>query len=181
MSSDGANVIPAAQELAPRDRTVGIVFAESRASGCFEDRLSLASTVHGAGFTLRKGLLDQRPIVALLAGAAPRQLDRAIEALVSGHHPGWMIAAGLAHGLDDRLRRGDVLLADQIVDVSNHELAVNLPSGAARRSASEFPNWPVIEHRRDPPPPGGETRSWPALRRGGGRFVGIRNRRGLPA
>jgi nucleoside phosphorylase len=81
---------------------------------------------------VRKGLLERRPLVALLAGDAPRQLDRAVEALVSGHRPGWMIAAGLAHGLDDRLRRGDVLLADRIIDVSNHELTVDVPSGTAR-------------------------------------------------
>jgi nucleoside phosphorylase len=130
VSEPAAN--PATGQLTQRDRTVGVVFAESRASGCFEDRLSAVTTLHGAGFTVQQGTLEKRPIVVLLAGDTPHQPGRAVDALISGHRPGWIIAAGLAHGLDDRLRRGDLLLADRVVDGRGNELLIAAPFDPAQ-------------------------------------------------
>ena len=50
---------------------------------------------------------------------------RATEALIQGHEPRWILSAGFAGGLDDRLAQGDILLADQIVDASGHRLDID--------------------------------------------------------
>ena len=123
----------AAAELRPadRDRPMGIVFGDARAAGCFEDRLGMLATLHGAGFTIRRGLLERRTILVMAAGATP-QVGHSVEAFIAGHRPRWMIASGLAHGLDEQLRRGDVLLADQIVESAGNQLEIAPQSELSR-------------------------------------------------
>jgi adenosylhomocysteine nucleosidase len=91
--------------------------------------------MEGAGFVAREGGLDGRRIVVVESGVGCALARRAAEALILGHQPRWILSAGFAGALDERLRQGDILMADTIVDAAGHELALDLKleSDAARR------------------------------------------------
>ena len=107
---------------------IGVVFADTRESGSFQDRLTILSTVHGAGFTIHQGAVSERAVLVLLTGAEPDQTAAGVEALIAGHRPGWIISAGFAQALDDSWKHGELLLAEQIVSQAGHEISPTVPS-----------------------------------------------------
>ncbi len=105
---------------------VGIVFALSAESGGTEDLLSDTVTTKGEGFIAHSGLLAGRRVVIMLAGAGRAAAVRGTQALVRGHKPAWIISAGFAGGLQSQLRRGDIVMADEILDISGRRLSIDL-------------------------------------------------------
>jgi adenosylhomocysteine nucleosidase len=105
---------------------VAVVFALGIEAGSFTDRISALKSIRGDGPTFHQGTLDERPIVAVTAGAGLEAADRATRAVVDAHRPRWVIAAGLAGGLDERLARGDLLLADAITNADGQSLKTGL-------------------------------------------------------
>jgi adenosylhomocysteine nucleosidase len=93
---------------------VGLVFALGIEAGGLEDLLDGASVTRGYGFTARQGTLAGRRVVIVLSGPGRAKAARATEALLAGHHPRWVVSAGLAGGLDPDLKRRDVVLADSV-------------------------------------------------------------------
>ena len=116
---------------------VGLVFALSIESGCTEDLLDGVVTTRGDGFLVRQGSLAGRGIVIVEAGAGKLAAARATQALVAGHRPRWIISAGFAGGLVDPLRRGDFLMASEIVDTSGKKLSIDFKIDAAALSSSK--------------------------------------------
>jgi adenosylhomocysteine nucleosidase len=114
---------------------VGLVFALAIEAGGLVDRLAGVIRMEGAGFLAREGGLEGRRIVVVESGVGCERARRAAEALVLGHQPRWVISAGFAGALDERLRQGDILMADTIVDAGGGQLAIDLKveSDAARR------------------------------------------------
>ncbi len=108
---------------------VGLVFALSIEAGALVDKLSGAIGTHGADFVAREGGLGGRRLVLVESGVGRERAARATEALIAGHQPRWVISAGFAGGLDNRLKQGDMLLADTIVDTQNRELSLDLGLG----------------------------------------------------
>ena len=107
---------PNAPPTSPKPKCVaGILMANSLESGCFEDRLACVTTVRGDGFTVRQGAIQGRRLVLMISGNKPGQTVRGAEALVFGHAPRLVIAAGFASGLSERLERGDLVVADSIM------------------------------------------------------------------
>lgn len=104
---------------------VGVVFALGIEAGGLVDRLAGVVRTEGAGFVAREGGLEGRRIVLVESGAGRQRAGSATEALILGHHPRWIISAGFAGGLDERLRQGDILIADTIVDAENRQLAID--------------------------------------------------------
>ena len=56
---------------------------------------------------------------------------RGTQALIRGHKPDWVISAGFAGSLRENLRRGDIVMADEILDVSGRRLSIDLKAEAA--------------------------------------------------
>jgi adenosylhomocysteine nucleosidase len=104
---------------------VGCVFALGIEAGGLVDRLAGVVRTEGSGFVAREGGLEGRRIVLVESGAGRDAAAKATEALIQGHHPRWIISAGFAGGLDERVRQGDMLVADAIVDAENRELAID--------------------------------------------------------
>ncbi len=111
---------------------VGIVFALSAESGGTEDLLTSVVTTKGDGFLVRSGLLDRRRVAVLLAGAGREAAARGTQALIRGHRPHWIVSAGFAGGLQPQLRRGDIVMANEILDISGRRLSIDLQTEPGR-------------------------------------------------
>jgi adenosylhomocysteine nucleosidase len=109
----------------PPECHVGCVFALSIEAGGLVDRLAGMIRTEGSGFVAREGGLEGRRIVIVESGVGRQRASRATEALILGHHPRWIISAGFAGALDDRLKQGDILIADTIVDADGAQLAID--------------------------------------------------------
>jgi adenosylhomocysteine nucleosidase len=104
---------------------VGLVFALPIEAGGFVDKLSGAIKTEGAGFVAREGGLAGKRIVLIESGAGRAQAARAAEALILGHRPQWIISAGFAGALDERLKQGDILVADSVADLAGRHLTID--------------------------------------------------------
>ena len=113
---------------------IGVVFADAREAGSFLDRLAILATVHGAGFTIHQGAVNERSVLVLLTGAEPEATAGGVEALIAGHRPRWIVSAGFAQALDESWRHGQLLLAERIVTQVGRELAADVPAELAAAS-----------------------------------------------
>jgi adenosylhomocysteine nucleosidase len=104
---------------------VGLVFALPIEAGGFVDKLAGAIKTEGAGFVAREGGVEGRRMIVVESGAGRQQAARATEALILGHRPQWVISAGFAGALDERLKQGDILVADSIADITGRQLAID--------------------------------------------------------
>lgn len=116
---------------------VGVVFALSMEAGGLEDRLEGVVSVAAAGLTVRKGLLGRRRLALVCSGAGRKAAAHAVRALIDGHQPGWVLSAGFAGGLDPRLERGSILVADAVSDLAG--AAAELDLGPLRPWLAEQP------------------------------------------
>ena len=105
-----------------RNCDLGVLMANSLEAGCLEDRLVAAITVRGEGLVVRRGGLRGSQVAVMIAGAKPRQATRGAEALIFGHGPRLVVAAGFASALSDRLQRGDLVVAESILGVTRELL-----------------------------------------------------------
>ena len=104
----------------------GVVFALGIEAGCTEDLLHGVVTLRGQGFVVRQGELRGRRIVLVQSGPGRTARPSAAESLLDGHHPAVVISAGFAGGLRPKLRRGDIVVADRVLDESGRQCAVDL-------------------------------------------------------
>lgn len=116
---------PSAQEPRP-PCDVGLVFALSAESGGIEDLLAGTVTIKGDGFVAREGRLADRQVVVVQGGAGREAAARATQALIRGHRPAWVISAGFAGGLAAQVMRGDILMANEILDISGRRLTIDV-------------------------------------------------------
>ena len=107
---------PESKDAPPRDYDFGIVFALAIEAGGLVDLLRDASVTRGAGFTVRQGQCHSRYVAIVESGAGAENAARATQALIDAHRPRRVFSAGFAGGLDPDLRRGDLLVADSLVD-----------------------------------------------------------------
>jgi len=105
---------------------VGVVFALGQESGGLEDLLGGVVTIKGDGFVARQGVLKQRQVVLMASGAGRVRAAKAAEAMISGHRPAWVIAAGFCGGLSPALARHDLVLADALLDAAGNRLELDL-------------------------------------------------------
>ena len=135
-AGDAMKGVGTAEEQGPPKREpeichVGLVFALPIEAGGFVDKLAGGIKTAGAGFVAREGGLAGRRMVAIESGAGCEHAAQATEALILGHRPQWIISAGFAGGLDERLKQGDILMADSIVAPDGRILAIafKMPPG----------------------------------------------------
>jgi adenosylhomocysteine nucleosidase len=104
---------------------VGLVFALGIEAGGLLDRLRGVVLTEGPGFVAREGGLAGRRLVVIESGVGCEAAARAAEVLILGHQPRWVISAGFAGGLQEKLAQGDILLANQIVDPSGRQFDID--------------------------------------------------------
>ena len=89
-------------------------------------RLDGKVTTRCATFVEHAGRWCDRPVVIAECGLGAKAAERATADVIAIHHPAWVISAGFAAALADHLRRGQILMADHVVDPKHRELAVGL-------------------------------------------------------
>ncbi len=120
----------------------GVIFALGIEAGPLEDLLCGAVRIRSRGFSAREGGLKGRRTVIARSGAGQKNAARATELLIDGHRPSVVISAGFAGGLDQKLKRHDILLPDQVIDASGGQIILE----EADRRLQYLPNWPGL-HR----------------------------------
>jgi adenosylhomocysteine nucleosidase len=114
---------------------VGVIFAMGIEAGPFEQRLTGKINIQGSKFTARQGSLKGRGIVVVHSDVGRENAARATETLIAGHKPKWIISAGLAGGLQPQAKRGDIVMADAILDDVGQRLAIDLNISPEQRAA----------------------------------------------
>jgi adenosylhomocysteine nucleosidase len=108
------------------DCDVGFVFALGIEAGGLEDLLQGVMTTRAADLTVREGLLHARRVALVTSGVGQLAAARGTQALIAGHRPSWVISAGFAGGLDPRLKKGDIVMADSLVSTDGRRLTIDL-------------------------------------------------------
>lgn len=116
---------------------VGVVFALGIEAGGLEDLLEGLVTTNACGVKLRQGKLRGRMVVVAEAGLGPKATAAGTQVLIAGHRPSWLISAGFAGGLDGRLRRGDIVMANSLIDSNGRRLAIDLKLDPEKMVASK--------------------------------------------
>jgi len=120
-----AEQAPAGGDEQPRC-DVAVILALASEAGGLEERLTDPVVIRGHGIVVRRGRLEDRLLAVVRSGAGRDAAASATEAVIRGHQPGWVISAGFAGGLDPKLERGDVLMADHLVDTAGEQLDIDL-------------------------------------------------------
>jgi adenosylhomocysteine nucleosidase len=102
-------------------RVVGIVFALPIEAGGTVDLLSGLRVTRAAGFTVRQGQRGGRSVVLIESGVGRDHAARATHALIDAHRPRRVFSAGFAGALDADLRRGDLVVADRLIDAQGRQ------------------------------------------------------------
>lgn len=114
-----------------RPCNVGLVFALGIESGGLVDLLANCVVTQAAEAVVRQGELDSRTLVIVESGVGSLAAARGTQSLLAGHRPAWVISAGFAGGLDPRLKRGDIVMADSIESPDGRRLAIDLKMPAS--------------------------------------------------
>lgn len=120
------------------DPDVGLVFALPIECGALEDRLTRKVRWQGKGFSVCCGPLGHARVVLYTGGVGRKSAAAATKALLSAHRVPYVISAGLAGALDPALARGDVFLAEEVVDPDGKTYKLDLRvdrADVARRKA----------------------------------------------
>jgi adenosylhomocysteine nucleosidase len=128
VASAGRSAAEAPDEPAPPPGPcdVGLVFALGIESGGLEDLLNAVVVTRGKSFLAREGSLQDRRLVLALAGVGRNKAERATRLLLAGHRPAWVISAGFSGALQPGLKRGDIVMADSLVEPGGGRLAIDM-------------------------------------------------------
>jgi adenosylhomocysteine nucleosidase len=103
---------------------IAIVFALALESDGFVNLLDSRVTTRCASYLEHAGRLNERSIVVAESGIGARPAAKATEDLIAVHKPQWIVSAGFAGALADGFRRGDILMAERLMDLRNNKLSV---------------------------------------------------------
>jgi adenosylhomocysteine nucleosidase len=103
-----------------------VMFALSVESGGLFDMLDDPSTTKANSFVEYSGRLDGRRVVIVNSGVGREQAALATRNAVALHRPAWVISAGFAGGLVDSVRRGHIVLANQVIDPEGNQAEIRL-------------------------------------------------------
>ena len=115
--------------VTPRLCHVGIVVSDKTERGSIVDRLSGVVETQGNGFGLYEGQWRSRRIAVVEVGGGLECIAAATRALLAGHTPEWVVAAGFAGALVPALQRGDLVVADSVGDESGRRLKIDIQTG----------------------------------------------------
>jgi adenosylhomocysteine nucleosidase len=110
------------KEVLPCD--VLVAFALGIESNGLVDRLEESESLRCATFVEHAGLLERQRVVVIETGVGREAAASAVDDAIAVHRPAWVVSAGFSGGLRDELRRGQMLMADRIVDCRGGELTV---------------------------------------------------------
>lgn len=110
------------RELPPCE--IAVLFGTNLEAEDFASSLEERSTTRCASFVEHAGFLAGQAVVVIETGAGVRASGRAAEDVIAMHHPDWVVSAGFAAALRPELRRGHILMADQVLAAQGDPLVV---------------------------------------------------------
>ncbi len=130
---------------APSPADVGVVAALSIEVAPFIASLTSVRRYKGPRATIVEGELGTKLVAVVVSGVGRNSATRGAELVLAGHRPRWIVSAGFAGALDPSLRRNDVFLAKELVDLDGGFWSIDVgveepPRGPAdpRRDAIEI-------------------------------------------
>jgi adenosylhomocysteine nucleosidase len=111
-------------EFLPCD--VVFIFALSIESGGLVDQLKGAETSRHAHGIERAGKLSGHEVAIVESGVGQQAAARATTEAIKFYQPKWVISAGFGGGLTENLRRGHIVMADEVASLSGDRLQVGL-------------------------------------------------------
>ena len=109
------------------------IFALNAESGALTDLLEDSQYAKAASFVERTGTLAGKQIVVAEVGVGAEAAALGTADCLAIHQPKWVVTAGFAGGLDARLKKGHILMADEVVDLAGRSL---LPDHKVDRSTA---------------------------------------------
>jgi len=103
---------------------IAFIFAVALESDGFVNLLDSRVTTRCASYLEHAGRLNGRSIVVAETGVGARSAAKATEDVIAVHKPQWIVSAGFAGALADDLRRGHILMADQLMDLRDNKFSV---------------------------------------------------------
>ena len=112
-------------------REIAVLFALDMESGGAVDQLANRLSTQCASHVEHAGEFGGRQVVLVDVGVGQRAAAAVARDTIAVHRPQWIIAAGFATALRDELKRGHVVMPDEIVDDIGARIAVDLHFDAA--------------------------------------------------
>lgn len=89
------------------------------------DRCTRVKKYTGGKFTFRGGFYDDIRIATVQSGTGFALARRATQALIEAHSPQWVISTGFAGALREKMKIGDIVIADNIVDLHGQQVPLS--------------------------------------------------------
>ncbi|MCB9940497.1 MAG: nucleoside phosphorylase [Planctomycetaceae bacterium] len=124
----------AIEPLPPID--VVVVFALSIESGGFVDLLKERKTTRCHSHTEHRGQLNGRQVLVAESGVGQAAAKNVTTDVTGLYQPNWVISAGFAGALQPALRRGHILMSEEVADVTGKRLSIGLTVDRAALEAS---------------------------------------------
>jgi adenosylhomocysteine nucleosidase len=105
---------------------VGIVAAMSVEVGFLLDRFKNVRKYAGPGHTIIEGECAGKLVALIVAGMGRQSARRGTQLLIDGHCPRWIVSAGFGGALNPSLKRFDLVLANEVLDLEGHRFAIDL-------------------------------------------------------
>lgn len=110
----------------PASADVGVVAATAIEVGPLLARLANVRKYAGPKLTVVEGECAGKVVAVVLTGMGRARAQRGAELLLDGHRPRWIISAGFGGALDPDLKRNEVVLAREVVNLEGRRFAIDL-------------------------------------------------------
>jgi adenosylhomocysteine nucleosidase len=117
---------PPPKAPAPAPADVGVVAATPIEVGPLLARLTGVRKYAGPKLTVIEGECAGRVVAVVLTGMGRARAQRGAELLIDGHRPRWIISAGFGGALDPDLRRNEIVLPNEVVNLEGRRFAIDL-------------------------------------------------------
>lgn len=122
------------EPLPPID--VVVVFALGVESGGLVDLLQERVMTRFHAHTEHRGQLNGRHVLIAESGVGQEAAHAVTADVIGLYQPNWVISAGFAGALQEELRRGHILMAEEVVDATGKKLSIGLTVDRASIEAS---------------------------------------------
>jgi len=120
----------------PPPCAAAMVFGSDLEGGGFIDTLTSTQSSRCASYTEIDGRRDQRRIVVVQTGIGVKAARKGVDDAIALLQPQWVVSAGFAGSLDEKLKRGHFLMANSVVNEAGEELSIGLKLEAATIEAT---------------------------------------------
>jgi adenosylhomocysteine nucleosidase len=103
-----------------------VVFGLGVEAGGTIDLLQQAITTRCPNFTEHAGLMGERRVAVVEAGEGAERASQATLDAIALHRPQWVVSAGFAGALRAELRRGHIVMADEVMNAAGERLSIGL-------------------------------------------------------